>query len=342
MKNVSTSMDERPKVTFFQRKPRKGFSFSLEYIFDDIRNRLKDRITYKIKICKFYNDAYFTKIYNIIEAGFRQGSIVNHITGEVHFLNLLMKKKTVVLTIHDCGMVHRKNGLARLLIKKLYLHLPIKHAEYVTCVSEVTKREILLYTKCNAEKIIVIPVAVDPIYKPSFKEFNSSNPNILHIGLGSNKNIFRLIEALEGLTCNLTIIGKLEKDHLEALQKYKINFSNYYNLTQEEIFQKYKECDILAYISTFEGFGMPIIEANCVERVVITSNISSMPEVAGDAACLVDPFNIAEIRKNIMKLIEDKIYREYLIREGRINKLRFDGDTIANMYYNLYSKISSY
>lgn len=336
------SMDNKLKVTFFQRRPRIGFSFSLEHIFDDIRSRLKDKIVAKVKICTLYNDAYLTKIYNIAEACLRQSASVNHITGEVHFLNLLMKKKTVLLTVLDCGMVHRKSGLSKLLITKLYLSLPVKSSKYVTCISEVTKQEIIKYTSCNPDKIKVIPVAVDSIYKPYFKEFDNLNPNILHIGLGPNKNLFRLIEALEGIPCNLTIIGKLEQVHVDALKKRNITFSNFYNLSQEEILQRYKECDILAYISTFEGFGMPIIEANCVERAVLTSNISSMPEVAGNAACLVDPYNIEEIKKSLLKLIEDKAYRENLIAKGRINKLRFDGDRIADMYYDLYKKISSF
>lgn len=333
-------MDHKLKVTYFQRRPRKGF-FSLESIFNDIRNRLKDKISYEIKICKKYNDAYLTKIYNIIEAGLRQSSGINHITGEVHFLNILMRKKTVILTILDCGMMHRKKGMARLLIKKLYLDIPVRRAAYTTCISEETKQEVIKYTHCDPEKIIVIPVAVDEIYKPSYKDFNSQTPNILHIGLGYNKNVFRLIEALKGIPCILTIIGKLETSHVSALEKNGIRFLNFYNLSQDEIYQKYKECDILAYISTFEGFGMPIIEANCVERVVITSNISSMPEVAGNAACLVDPYNIEDIRKNIVRLINDKAYRNQLILNGRENKLRFDGERIAGMYYDLYKKVGS-
>lgn len=313
----------------------------MESIFNDIRKRLKDRISYEIKVCKLYNDAYLTKIYNIIEAALRQSSSINHITGEVHFLNIFMRKKTVILTILDCGMVHRKKGLARLFVKKLYLDIPIKRAAYTTCISEETKQEVVKYTQCDPKSLIVIPVAVDDIYKPFYKDFNGQLPNILHIGLGPNKNVFRLIEALQGIPCILTIIGKLETSHIIALEKYGVKFLNFYNLSQDEIYQKYKECDILAYISTFEGFGMPIIEANCVERVVITSNISSMPEVAGNAACLVDPYNIEDIRNNIIRLINDETYRNSLILNGRENKLRFDGGRIAGMYYDLYRKVVS-
>ncbi|HEY2725961.1 MAG TPA: hypothetical protein VGI61_02225, partial [Parafilimonas sp.] len=64
------------------------------------------------------------------------------------------------------------------------------------------------------------------------------------------------------------------------------------------------------------------------------------PEVAGDAACLVDPYNVDDIRNGILKLINDKTYREKLIENGRSNKLRFDGRIIAEQYYELYKKIA--
>lgn len=74
-----------------------------------------------------------------------------------------------------------------------------------------------------------------------------------------------------------------------------MSYKVYCNLSNEEIKKKYEDCDILTLVSTYEGFGMPIIEANRVGRPVITSNILSMPEVAGEAACLVNPFDIENI-----------------------------------------------
>ncbi|NJL74867.1 MAG: glycosyltransferase family 4 protein [Saprospiraceae bacterium] len=103
--------------------------------------------------------------------------------------------------------------------------------------------------------------------------------------------------------------------------------------------QQYLDCDILVYVSTYEGFGMPIIEANSVERPVLTSNVTSMPDVAGNAACLVDPFDVQAIRQGLLQIINDATYREQLLANGRINKLRFDPDYIANSYYELYKKI---
>ncbi|MDQ6755976.1 MAG: glycosyltransferase [Bacteroidota bacterium] len=339
-RKLNTFPDNKLKVRHFQRKPRPGFSFSLEHIFDDVRKRLADKINFDIKICSYFNNGLFTKLYNIIEAGCRQSNGINHITGEVHYLNLLMRKKKVMLTVLDCGMMHRKTGLAKKFVQYLYLIWPIRCSNFVTSISQVTKDEILKYTGCKPEKIIVIPVAVDAIYQPDPKIFNAANPNILHIGIGPNKNLNRLIDALEGVQCHFTIIGKLTQAYIDLLDINTISYTNYYNLTQQEMVQRYKECDILSFVSTFEGFGMPIIEANSVERAVITSNISSMPEVAADAACLVDPYNVSEIKNGIKKIINNASYREALILKGKENKKRFDADTIANQYYDIYKKMS--
>ena len=80
------------KVIYFQRKPRLNSNFSLEFIFDDVRKRLAEKIDAKIYISARFNDGYFSKFVNIAEAYFRQGNSVNHVTGEIHFLDLLMIK----------------------------------------------------------------------------------------------------------------------------------------------------------------------------------------------------------------------------------------------------------
>jgi len=86
---------------------------------------------------------------------------------------------------------------------------------------------------------------------------------------------------------------------------------------------------------------MPIIEAQAVGRVVITSNISSMPEVAGEAACLVDPYSVDSIRNGFIKLIQDEAYRNELISKGFINSKRFDGQLIANKYLDIYKELDA-
>ncbi len=84
---------------------------------------------------------------------------------------------------------------------------------------------------------------------------------------------------------------------------------------------------------------MPIIEGQRVGRPVVTSNCSSMPEVAGTAACFVDPLDIDSIRSGFQRVIDDDNYRENLITSGFENAKRFDPDTIAHEYLQLYRNI---
>jgi glycosyltransferase involved in cell wall biosynthesis len=111
------------------------------------------------------------------------------------------------------------------------------------------------------------------------------------------------------------------------------------NLSISDLISVYKSIDILYFASTYEGFGMPIIEANAVGRPVITSNVYSMPEVAGNAACLVDPLNINDIKNGILRILDDKIYRDKLVLNGFINAKRFDASTIAEQYAKIYREM---
>ena len=94
------------------------------------------------------------------------------------------------------------------------------------------------------------------------------------------------------------------------------------------------------FASTYEGFGMPLIEAQSVGTLVLTSNISSMPEVAGDnTAMLVNPFDVDSIRDGLQRILSDAAFRESCIANGYENVKRFDPVVISNMYYELYKQI---
>ena len=104
--------------------------------------------------------------------------------------------------------------------------------------------------------------------------------------------------------------------YVDKLKEYGIPYSYLSGISDEEMIRQYQLADIIVLPSTYEGFGMPILEAQAVGRPVLTANISSMPEVAGDAACLVDPYNVMEIRDGILRIISDDEYRRGLSNQG--------------------------
>ena len=163
------------------------------------------------------------------------------------------------------------------MLKYFWFTLPLKYCKYVTVVSEATKNELLKFINYPEQNIYVIPNAIDGGYKYVPSDFNESCPQILQVGTTYNKNLERLIEAIKDIPCRLNIIGILSQDLIYLLEKNKIVYVNYTNLSQEAIIQQYIDCDMLSFVSTYEGFGMPIIEANATGRPVVTSNLLSMP-----------------------------------------------------------------
>lgn len=336
-----SSVRKRPiHVSYLQRKSRPKQNFSLEFIFDDLRHRLSGDIRPTVHRAPFYSNGLIRRTLIAFSAALHQGDL-NHVTGDINFASLLLSRKRTLLTILDVGFMDGKRGLRKALLDWLWIRLPVKSAQMITTISEAAKKDVLKYAHVPEEKIRVIPVAVSPHFQWSPKEFNASCPHILQVGTKVNKNIERLIPALAGLPCKLQIIGPLTESLRAQLDVNEIKYENWSNLSLDEVVRKYQQCDLLTFCSTYEGFGMPIVEANAVGRPVVTSNIASMPEVAGNAACLVDPFDSTSIREGIKKVIENRNYREQLIENGTINALRFDANYIANQYLELYEEIDA-
>jgi len=95
----------------------------------------------------------------------------------------------------------------------------------------------------------------------------------------------------------------------------------------------------MVYVSLFEGFGLPILEAMYAEVPVITSNVSAMPEVAGDAALLVDPLSVSEIVLVMEKIFEKKSLRKKLVKAGKIQREKFSWDNAADQTYAALEKV---
>lgn len=279
------------------------------------------------------------RVKNVIDARQHQGH-VNHVTGDIHYITLGLKGSKTILTIHDVGFMKRGSWLKRQILRLFWLTWPVRKVALVTTISKESKKDILRYVRCPEDKIKIIPNFVSKRFQYTPKPFNSQQPTILHIGTKYNKNLPRLIEALKDIPCTLDIVGTLTDEQLQLLKKYQIKYKNSANISNQEMVDKYINCDLLAFVSLLEGFGLPIVEANATGRPVITSNISSMPEIAGEAAHLVNPFEVESIRSGILKLIEDKAYREQLIKKGLGNVERFKLEKIASEYLKVYQFIA--
>lgn len=287
--------------------------------------------------CRFHA-GFAGRFYNILEAIFRQGAI-NHIVGDVHYLALSLRKRKTILTIHDCVSPRKLNGFKQLALVLLWYKLPVARCAAVTTVSQFSKREVLHFVRCAPERITVIHDPVAPQFVPTPKSFNVTCPVILQVGTAPNKNISRIAEAIDGIRCHLDIIGRLDESQRQVLSCHGISYSETWGLTTEQVAERYRACDLVVFASIYEGFGLPIVEANATGRPVITSNICSMPEIAGSAACFVDPMDSSSIRQGILRVINDDTFRADLIALGFENVTRFRADLIAGQYAALYRQV---
>ncbi len=324
-------------VVYFFRKPFTDY-FSIEELFGFIQSGLPERVQYSNYYLSRASKGFVDRLKSCFEVVPQQGEI-NHITGDVHFIALLMQKRKTILTIHDLEVLKRLTGWSRRIVKYFWFTMPASRVRFITVISAFTRDELLKVVKVNPEKVVVVHNCISPLVKYHEPVFNSEKPNILHIGTAHNKNLERLIEAVSGMHVKLTILGHLREHHKSLLQKHGIDYENYFNLPYEHVLLRYKEADIVSFVSLYEGFGMPIIEANATGRPVITSNRTSMPEVAGDAALIVDPENVDEIHTAINQLILNENLRNELVAKGLKNVQRFTAAAVAAKYVALYEQI---
>ncbi len=125
------------------------------------------------------------------------------------------------------------------------------------------------------------------------------------------------------------------------LEKFNIHFSSDFSISPEQLASEYTNADLILFPSTYEGFGLPVIEGFQAERPVITSNISPMKEVAGDAALLVDPSSIASIRDHVINLLADQNLQAQLVTAGKETVKQYQPGYIAERYQQLWSKFKN-
>ncbi|MDQ3108702.1 MAG: glycosyltransferase family 4 protein [Bacteroidota bacterium] len=266
--------------------------------------------------------------------------------------------------IHDLNFEHYPKDMparyARWYRKKFPLFA--KQAARIATVSEFSKNDIAEHYHIPKEKIDVVYNGAASGFLPIDEEqqklmrekFTAGEPFFLYIGaLHPRKNLERLIRAFRafkkqtGSSTKLVLAGGnywkydgLRMTVAEFQDKSEIIFTG--RLSEEELHRLTASARALTYVPYFEGFGIPIVEAMSCDVPVITSEITAMPEVAGEAALYVDPFSEESICSALVLIDKDESLREKLISKARIQREKFSWDKTADALWESMMKVIEY
>ncbi|HEY3402083.1 MAG TPA: glycosyltransferase [Ohtaekwangia sp.] len=322
------------RISYYFRHKAPG-NYSIENVFDPLISEIASHETVSVFHTRKATDLMSIFRVSQIEAD------IHHITGAENYLAMGLRPDRTILTVHDIGhFTETLNGFRKYVYRKLYWDLPPVDKLLVTTVSAFTKEQLIRNFSLREERVHVIPNPLRPLFEFD-KKAMSARPVILQVGGGKNKNVESLIEAVDGLDVKLLLVRRPEAWLTDLLTRRKIDHEFRYDLTDEEMVRAYKDCDMLFFASTYEGFGLPIIEAQAVGRPVITSNVTSMPEVLKEegSAILVNPFDIKAIREAIIRLAGDKAFHAHTVSKGLHNITFYSVRHIAMQYLNLYNEL---
>ncbi len=263
---------------------------------------------------------------------------INHITGHENYL-VPFCGKNCILTIHDIGFAKSGNWFKKFTHKLFWFWIPAYFAKKITVISEFTATEVRQLIPFARKKIKVIRNPFNPLLRYTPKEFNLETPTILLVGTKENKNLERAVQAVHKIPCKLLIIGKLQEHQVELLEQFNMSYTNEFNVTYRQVMECYVKSDLVLFPSLYEGFGLPILEAQTIGRPIVTSRVASLPEVAGKGACFTNPHSVKSIENGVLKVLKDNLFREDIIRKGLKNINHFHVRVISAQYNELYLKL---
>jgi glycosyltransferase involved in cell wall biosynthesis len=276
------------------------------------------------------------------------------------FVGPLLAPCPVVVTIHDLSFI-RFPDLFRP-ANRLYLtvltRLSARRARRLIAVSAHTAAETTRLLGVPAERVDVVYHGVDPAFRPlpdgavaAFRQRRGLPERfVLFVGtLEPRKNLARLVEAFARIRSNrvgLVLVGGkgwLYDDLFARVETLglseKVMFPGY--VTKDELPFWYNAATILAYPSVYEGFGLPVLEAQACGTPVLTSNVSSLPEAAGDAALMVDPYDVETLATELNRLLEDKLLQHELRERGLAHAQQFSWPHTAQKTARVYQRALS-
>ena len=325
------------RVNYIFRK-RGASHNSIEELFQSIIRHLPEEIDANIVELPYEGASLKSICLNIWHVFFLKGII--HITGDVHYIGIIPFKKTI-LTIHDANIfsLNKHSAIQQKMLKLLWFVLPAIFVKKITVISEFTKKQLLSIYPKAIKKTEVIYNPVNPILKSEPRSNLPKKPIVLHLGTKEHKNLTNTVKALSNFDCELYIVGHMDQKQLELVNTYSIDYTNFSNIAFDKVKDLYEKCDVVSFLSFYEGFGMPIIEAQKVGRAIITSNQCSIPEIGGDGALFVDPNNIEAISKAFEKVFYQDNFRSELINKGYENVKKFSMYRISTEYCQLYKSL---
>lgn len=300
-----------------------------------------------VKIPEFNGPAKHFKIHKIFGA-----ENLDILWGPANYLPFFYKGKSVI-TIHDLAIYSNPEWFpsGQWFSKRFLVPSSIKKANKIFAVSKFTKQDVIKLFGVAENKVDVVYEGltdnmsgkIEEGFENVSRKFGlEKNKYLLFLGtLEPRKNLRMLIEAYFRIKkfhpdIKLVLGGKIgwnsEKILKDSKTVHGVVITEY--LTKEEKWMLLKNALVLAFPSLFEGFGLPILEAQSVGVPVLTSNTSSMPEVGGDSALYVDPEDLKSIAEGLLKIIEDEELRKELISKGHENVKRFSFEKAAREILN--------
>ena len=297
----------------------------------DILESISDKLQLSVAKPKVKNK-YLSHLWSHFVLPFKKGDVLFCPANMAPIF--IPKSKKLVLTIHDLAFLTYPKSFSKIFQIYYSLLIPynIKRADQIITISEASKKEIIDIFPQVKDKINIVVLGIDKKY--GIVKDLKKKKQILYVGsINERKNLIGAIESFERLPkeldYSLVIVGNffdifsLSKKMKEVLFRAKKNNKIIFKqgLDDNALIVEYNVSRILIFPSFYEGFGLPPLEAMACGTPVITSNLSSMPEVCGDAALYVDPYNIEDITSKMEILINDKNLQKELVSKG-LDKVR--------------------
>ena len=322
------------KIYFILRKRSIG-----QNSIEEIWNNLLENYPNEIEVVKihlpFNGGNPFTILGNLLFTSLIPGRI--HVTGDVNYLGLLFFKK-LIITIHDINVLKlATNKLKYFYLYLLWYKLPLMLASGVTYISNHTKKECdKIYKRRKHSAIIYNPVNTRIRRSPNE---GTTSRRILQIGTKAHKNIETVIEAANLANLEVDLVGRVSYTERNRFQRNGYRVTYHSELDFEEVLALYESCALVAFISSMEGFGMPILEAQSVGRLVIISDIEVLKEVAGKGAVILEDLNAVKLSELFVKCLSGVSEYQRIVSDGFENVRRFDIGKISDKYVQFYTSL---